>query len=94
MTIKNPITEDTEDTGKVGVYMPYVQSRIHSEYDSTESIAESDLEDGEFRKMLASPLYVHGRRQNYGSSHEPTASGKPKAKTIQKRGSKCTTYSS
>ena len=62
--------------------MPYVQSRIHTDYDSAESIADSDLEDGELRKKLASPLYV----ENYGSSHKPTASGKPEAKLMQKRG--------
>ena len=26
---QNPITEDTEETGKIDVDMPYVQSRIH-----------------------------------------------------------------
>ena len=66
--------------------MPYVQSRIHSDYDSAESIADSDLEDVELRKMLASPLFVHGRRENYGSSLKPTASVKPEAKIMQKRG--------
>ena len=34
---------------------------MHSEYDSAESIAVSDLEDGELRKMLASPLYLQNR---------------------------------
>ena len=43
---QNLITEDTEETGKVGADMAYVQSRIHSNYDSAESIADSDLEDG------------------------------------------------
>ena len=80
---QNPITEDTKEIGKVGVDMPYVHSRIHSDYDSAESFAES--EDGELRKMLAAPLYVHGRGENYGSSHKPTASRKPEAKIIQKR---------
>ena len=51
---------------KVGVEMPYVQSRIHSDYDSAVSIADWDLEDGELRKMLASPLYIHGRGENCG----------------------------
>ena len=60
--------------------MPYVQSRIHSDYDSAESIADSDLEDGDFRNMLASPLYAYGRGENYGSSQRPIASGKPEAK--------------
>ena len=58
---QNPITEDADETGKVGVEMPHVQSKIHSDHDSAESIADSDLEDGELQKMLASPLYVHGR---------------------------------
>ena len=49
-----------DEVQKVGVEMPYVQSRIHSDCDSVESIADSDLEDEELRKMLASPLYVHG----------------------------------
>ena len=31
---------------KVGADMSYVQSKIHSGYDSAESIADSDLEDG------------------------------------------------
>ena len=66
--------------------MPCVPSRIHSDYDSAESIADSDLEDGELRIMLASPMYEHGRGENYGSSHKPTASGKPEAKIMQKRG--------
>ena len=44
---QNPIAEDTEETGKVGVDMPYVQSRIHSDYDSAEGIADSDLEECE-----------------------------------------------
>ena len=69
---QNPITEDTEETGKFVVGMLYVQSRIHSDSDSAKSNADSDLEDGELRKMVASPLYVHGRGENYGSSHKPT----------------------
>ena len=71
---QNPITEDTDETGKVGVEMPCVQSRIHADYDSAESVAGSDLEDGELPKMLASALYVHGRGEIYGSSRKPTAS--------------------
>ena len=53
---QNPITEDTDEIGKVSVEMPHVQSKIHSDDDSAESIADSDLEDGELRKMLASTL--------------------------------------
>ena len=35
--------------------------------------------------MLASPLYVHGRGENCGSSQKPTVSGKREAEVIQKR---------
>ena len=66
---QNPFTEDTNQIGKVGVEMPYVQSRIHSDYDSAESIADSALEDGEIRKMLASLRYVQVWGNNYCSSH-------------------------
>ena len=44
---QNPITEDTDDIGKVSVEMPHVQSKRHSDDDSAESIADSDLEGGE-----------------------------------------------
>ena len=71
--------------GKVGVEMSYVQSQIHSDCDSAESIADSDLEDGELRKKLASPMKVR-RRGDSESSRRPTASGKPEAVIIQKRG--------
>ena len=60
--------------------------RCTSDYDSAESLADSDLEDGESRRMLASPLYACGRGENYGSSQRPIASGKPEAKMMQKRG--------
>ena len=57
---QNSIIEDMDEFGKVGVEKSYVQSRIHSDDDSAESIADSDLEDGELRKMLAPPLWIHG----------------------------------
>ena len=41
--------------------------------DSVESIADSDLEDGELQKMLTSPLYVQ------------RVSGKPDAMVVQER---------
>ena len=49
------------------VWLSYSQSLIHSAYDSAESIAmppDSELEDEQLRKMLASPLYteVSGKR--------------------------------
>ena len=61
---------------KVGADVSYFQSQMHSEYHSSESTADSDLEDGELRKMLASPLYLQNR-EDYESSRIPTASGKP-----------------
>ena len=82
--VQNPITEHMDEFGKVGVDMPCVQSSVHSDYDSAESIADSDLEDGELRKMLASPLYMQSR-EDCKSSRIPTASGKPAA-MIQERG--------
>ena len=42
---QNLITEDTEETGNVDADMLYVQSRMHSDYDSAERTADSDLED-------------------------------------------------
>ena len=59
---QNPIAEDMGEIGKVGVEMPfiYIQSPMHSDYDSAESIADSDLEDEQLRKMLASPLFTQG----------------------------------
>ena len=81
---QNPITDDMEEIGNFDVDMPYIQSRIHSDYDSAGSTAGSDPEDGEVRKMLASPLYAYGRREHHGSSQRPIGSGKPEAKIIQK----------
>ena len=57
---------------------------IHSEYDSAESIADSDLEDGE-RKMQASPQNVHGRRKKRASSPSLAPPRKPDARNTQKR---------
>ena len=56
-----------------------------SDFDSAENIADSDLEDGELRKMLVSPMFVQWR-EDHESSRRPTASGKPEAALIQKRG--------
>ena len=81
---QNPITEDVDEFGKVGAKMSYIQSQTHSDYDSAGSIADSDLEDGQLRKMLASPLYMQSR-EDCKSSRIPTVSGKPTA-MIQERG--------
>ena len=56
--MRNSNTEDMDEFGKVGAEMSYLQSQMHSDYDSAESTADSDLQDGELRKMLASPLYM------------------------------------
>ena len=50
----------------------YFQSQMHFD-DSVKNIADSDLEDGELRKMLTSPLY------------DQKASGKPDAMVVQER---------
>ena len=63
-----------DEFGKVGAEMSYLQSQIHSAYDSAESIADSDLEDGEPRKMLASPLCMQSR-EDCESSRMPIAAG-------------------
>ena len=52
--------------------MSYLQSQMHFD-ECMESTADSDVEDGEIRKLLTSPLYA--RR----------ASGKPGAQVIQER---------
>ena len=50
----------------------YFQSHSHFD-DSVESIADSDLEDGELQKMLSSPLYAQ------------KASRRPDAMVLQER---------
>ena len=60
---------------KVGAEMSYFPSQEHSDYDSAKSIADSDLEGGELRKMSASPLYVQNR-EDCESSRMPIAPGK------------------
>ena len=66
---------------------PTLQSQMHTDYVSAESIADSDLEDGKLRKKkkkLASPLYRQDR-EDCSPSRIPTAPGKPAA-MIQERG--------
>ena len=82
--MRNSFTEDMDEFGKVGAEMSYLQSQVHSDYDSAESIADSDLEDGELRKMLASPLYTQSR-EDCESSRMPIALVKPAA-LLQERG--------
>ena len=54
--VRSYLTEDIKEVGKGGAEMSYIQLQMHPEYDSAESIADSDLEGGEIRKMLALPL--------------------------------------
>ena len=82
--MRNSLLEDMEEFRKVGADVSYFQSQMHSEYDSAESIADSDLEAGELRKMLALPLYMQSR-EDYESSRMPIAPGKTAA-LLQERG--------
>ena len=57
-------TEEVKEFGEIGTHsLPdyletsHLQSHMHFD-DSVECIADSDLEDGELQKMLASPLYA------------------------------------
>ena len=57
--MRNSVTEDMDEFGKVGAEMSYFQS--------------SDLEDGELRKMLALPLCMQNR-EDCESSRMPNRS--------------------
>ena len=80
--MRNSLSEDMDEFGKVGVEMSHLQSQMHSDYDSAESTADSDL--GELRKMLASPLKMQSR-EDCESSRMPIAPGKLAA-LLQERG--------
>ena len=82
---RNPIAEDRMILEKLVSRYPTSSSQIQPEYDSAERIPFLDLEDGELRKILASPLYIRVRGSSE-SSRRPTASGKPEAVIKQKRG--------
>ena len=83
---QNSIAEDEGELGKVGVEMSFIQSQMHPDCDSAESIA-CRLGSWRWRstKILASPLYIQ-ERGDHESSRKPSASGKPEAVIIQKRG--------
>ena len=68
--LRSSLTGDVQEFRKVGAGVSYFQSQMHSEYESAASIADSDLEDGELRKMLASPLYLQNR-EDYESFRMP-----------------------
>ena len=61
---QNPITEDMDEFGKVGAESSYLQSQVLYSCDSAESTADSDLEDGGLRNMLASSLWDQLHRGN------------------------------
>ena len=82
--MRNSLTKDVGEFGKVGAEMSYLQSQMHSDYDTAESIADSDLDDGELRKMLASPLKMKSR-EDCESSRILIAPVKPAA-LLQERG--------
>ena len=82
-----PIMEDVKEFGQIEAQslldhemaemspvekMSYLQSQMHFD-ESMESIADSDLEDGELQKLLTSPQYSQ------------RASGKPDAMVVQER---------
>ena len=70
---QDPVQDDNEEIGVKPLSCS--QSSTNSAYDSAESIAtppDSDLEDEQLRKMLASPPYTE-------------VSGKPDAESAQKR---------
>ena len=81
---KISFTEDVDEFGKVGAETSCLQSQMRSDYGSRESIADSELEDGEPRKKLASPQYFQSR-EDCESSRMPIAPGKPAA-LLQERG--------
>ena len=41
--MRSPITEDVDEFGKVGAETSYLESQMHSDHDSAQSIADSDL---------------------------------------------------
>ena len=79
------ITEEVKGFGEIGTAGLSETSQFQSQMqfdDSVESIADSDLEDGDLQKMLTAPLYAQ------------KASGKPDANGQQQREVKCTIHSS
>ena len=62
------ITEDMDEFEEFGVKpLSDNQPLVHSDHDSAESIADSDLEDEQLRKMLASLLYIQEREGHFDS---------------------------
>ena len=69
---QNPVTEDMEEFGQVGVEMPYIQSKIHSDHRRLGSWW------WRLTKVLASPLYFHGRGKILILLEDPRLQGNQK----------------
>ena len=66
--------------------MSHFQLQMYSDYDSAESIADSDFQDGEPRKLLVSPLYMQSR-ENRQSARMPMAPEKHVAMILEREAS-------
>ena len=78
--MKSYLTEDMDEFGKVGAEVSYLQSQMHSDYDSAGSIADSDLEDGELQVVavdwiFSSRIKFVGLEPVFGSCQWRVASG-------------------
>ena len=59
--MRNLLTEEKDEFGKVGEETSCLQSQMHADYDSAENTADSDLEDGELRKNAAGFATVYAK---------------------------------
>ena len=90
-----PTTEEVKEFGEFGNPVSIdskfseasiFQSHMHFD-DSVESIADSDLEDGELQKMLTSPLYAQkasAKQELHVESHSKCI-GEPQRQTEEQR---------
>ena len=76
--VRNSITEDMDESGKVGAEMFCFQSQMHSNCDSAESTADPDLEKRETTKN-AGFTTENASREDCESYRVPIAPGKPAA---------------
>ena len=61
--VRSTLTGDLDGFGKVGADTSYPQSQMHSDYDSVESIADSDLEGGELWENVGfTTVFAESRR--------------------------------
>ena len=90
--VRNSITEDVDEFGKVGAETSYLQSQMHSDYDSAESIADSDLERWKTTKN-AGFTSVWTRPRGLKITTNTNCTGETCCNDIGER-SKCKAYSS